>query len=51
MDEIDAARPACIAAGADYKNSYCGIFLVHEDRIQTVREYLDSGYAARTLFP
>jgi len=39
------------AAGADYDNNYCGIFLVEEDKIQTVREYLDSGYAARTLFP
>ena len=38
------------ATGADYVNNYCGIFIVHHGRIQTVREYLDSGYAARTLF-
>jgi uncharacterized protein len=39
------------ATGADYSNNYCGIFIVDRGRIQIVREYLDSGYAARTLFP
>jgi ketosteroid isomerase-like protein len=38
-------------AGADYDNSYCGIFVVREGRIAEIREYLDSGYAARVLFP
>jgi uncharacterized protein len=38
------------ASGADYENSYCGIFVIREGKIQAIREYLDSGYAARTLF-
>jgi ketosteroid isomerase-like protein len=38
------------AAGADYVNAYCGIFVVRDGRIREVREYLDSGYAARVLF-
>ncbi len=38
------------ANGADYNNSYCGIFIVRDGKIQTIREYLDSGYAAKTLF-
>lgn len=37
--------------GEDYDNRYCGIFVVREGRIQEFREYLDSGYAARVLFP
>jgi uncharacterized protein len=37
--------------GAVYANSYCGIFVVREGRIAAIREYLDSGYAARVLFP
>jgi uncharacterized protein len=37
-------------AGAGYDNAYCGIFVVRDGRIQEVREYLDSGYAARVLF-
>ena len=39
------------AAGADYRNHYCGIFVVADGRIAAVREYLDSGYAKRVLFP
>jgi uncharacterized protein len=38
------------ARGAEYDNAYCGIFTVGGGRISAVREYLDSGYAARTLF-
>jgi ketosteroid isomerase-like protein len=38
------------AGGADYDNAYCGIFTVRDGRISSVREYLDSAYAARTLF-
>jgi uncharacterized protein len=38
------------ARGTAYENAYCGFFLVRDGRIQAVREYLDSGYAARTLF-
>jgi uncharacterized protein len=38
------------AAGAPYDNRYCGIFTVRDGLIAEVREYLDSGYAARTLF-
>jgi ketosteroid isomerase-like protein len=37
-------------AGAAYDNAYCGIFVVRGGRIGEVREYLDSGYAARVLF-
>jgi ketosteroid isomerase-like protein len=36
--------------GADYDNEYCGVFVVEDGRIRTVREYLDTRYAARTLF-
>jgi uncharacterized protein len=39
------------AAGADYENEYCGIFVVRDGRIQEVREYLDTAYTARVLFP
>jgi uncharacterized protein len=39
------------ARGTDYANAYCGVFVVRGERIAVVREYLDSGYAARTLFP
>jgi uncharacterized protein len=38
------------ASGADYDNSYCGIFIIRDGKIQTIREYLDSGYAAHALF-
>ena len=38
------------AAGADYRNEYCGVFTVRDGRIASVREYLDSKYAAETLF-
>jgi uncharacterized protein len=37
--------------GRAYENAYCGMFVVRDGRIQSVREYLDSGYAARMLFP
>jgi ketosteroid isomerase-like protein len=36
--------------GADYDNVYCGIFTVRDGRISAAREYLDSAYAAQTLF-
>jgi len=39
------------AAGTEYRNSYCGIFVVADGRIAAIREYLDSGYAKRVLFP
>ena len=39
------------SAGADYDNHYCGIFTVHGNHITEVREYLDTAYAAQTLFP
>jgi ketosteroid isomerase-like protein len=42
---------ALCANGAEYDNAYCGIFSVRAGKIQAIREYLDSGYAARTLFP
>jgi len=39
------------ALGAPYSNAYCGIFEVRDEKIQAIREYLDSGYAQKTLFP
>jgi len=38
------------AGGAEYANAYCGLFTVRDGRIAEVREYLDTQYAARTLF-
>jgi ketosteroid isomerase-like protein len=38
------------AHGGDYANAYCGLFVVRDGRIAEVREYLDTAYAARTLF-
>jgi uncharacterized protein len=38
------------AAGEPYENDYCGIFVIRSDKITAVREYLDSGYAAKVLF-
>lgn len=42
---------ATTAGGLDYDNHYCGIFIVRDGQIAEVREYLDTAYAARTLFP
>jgi uncharacterized protein len=39
------------ATGAPYDNNYCGIFVVHDGKIAAVREYLDTRYAAKVLFP
>jgi ketosteroid isomerase-like protein len=39
------------SAGQPYENDYCGIFVMRDGRIAAVREYLDSRYAARVLFP
>lgn len=39
------------AAGEPYENDYCGIFVIRNGKIAAVREYLDSGYAAKVLFP
>jgi len=39
------------AAGDPYENDYCGIFVIQDGKIAAVREYLDSGYATRVLFP
>ena len=38
-------------SGRAYENAYCGMFVIRDVRIQSVREYLDSGYAARMLSP
>jgi ketosteroid isomerase-like protein len=38
------------ASGVEYHNEYCGVFVVRDDRIATVREYMDSKYAAETRF-
>lgn len=38
------------AAGEEYENDYCGIFVIRDGRIAEVREYLDSRYAAEVLF-
>jgi ketosteroid isomerase-like protein len=39
------------AADEPYENDYCGIFVIADGKITAVREYLDSRYAAKTLFP
>jgi uncharacterized protein len=39
------------AASQPYENDYCGIFVMRDGKIAAVREYLDSRYAARVLFP
>lgn len=39
------------AAGADYENDYCGIFIVNDGKISVVREYFDSRQTGRILFP
>jgi ketosteroid isomerase-like protein len=39
------------AAGEAYDNLYAGFFVVRDGKITTVREYLDSRYAAKLLFP
>lgn len=39
------------AAGEPYENDYCGIFVIRDGKITEVREYLDTRYAAKTLFP
>ncbi len=36
--------------GAPYDNEYCGVFIVCDGKICAVREYLDTHYAAETLF-
>ena len=38
-------------AGVAYDNEYCGVFVVDDGRIRAVREYMDTAYAARVLFP
>ena len=38
------------ARGGEYANAYCGLLVVRDGRIAEVREYLDTAYAARTLF-
>ena len=39
------------AAGVEYDNAYCGFFVIRAGRIQEVREYLDTRYAAAALYP
>ena len=39
------------AANEPYENDYCGIFVIRDGEITAVREYLDSRYAAKVLFP
>lgn len=39
------------AAGEPYESDYCGIFVIRDGKISTVREYVDGRYAAKTLFP
>lgn len=38
------------AAGDEYDNRYCGIFVVRDGRIAEAREYLDTEHARRVLF-
>lgn len=39
------------AAGEPYDNDYAVVFEVQDDRITAVREYFDTAYARRVLFP
>ncbi len=39
------------ATGVPYDNNYCGIFVIDDGKITAVREYLDTRYAAKVLFP
>jgi ketosteroid isomerase-like protein len=39
------------ATGSLYDNNYCGIFAIHDGKITAVREYLDTRYAVKVLFP
>ena len=38
------------ATGKRYDNEYCAVFVIRDDRISEVREYLDSLHVADTLF-
>jgi ketosteroid isomerase-like protein len=38
-------------AGEPYDNDYAVVFEVRDDRITAVREYFDTAYAGRVLFP
>jgi len=42
---------ATTAQGGKYDNRYCGFFVVRDGRIAEVREYLDTAYAQKMLFP
>ncbi len=39
------------AVGRPYENDYCGLFVIRDGKIASVREYLDTHYAAKLLFP
>jgi uncharacterized protein len=41
---------ATTRSGAAYENDYAVVFQVYDGRIQAVREYFDTAYAARVLF-
>ncbi len=41
---------ATTRSGAAYENDYAVVFHVRDGRIQAVREYFDTAYAARVLF-
>ena len=51
MDVAVDETIALSAAGAEHRNNYCGIFVVRDGHIAEIREYLDSDYAKRVLFP
>lgn len=38
------------ATGRHYDNEYCGVFIIRDELIVEVREYLDSLHAAGTLY-
>jgi hypothetical protein len=44
-------RARSAATGGEYRNSYCGVFVVADGQIAAIREYLDSDYAKKVLFP
>jgi uncharacterized protein len=43
-------RGVAAATGRCYDNDYCGVFVIRDGRIVSVREYLDTQHASETLF-
>jgi ketosteroid isomerase-like protein len=43
-------RGVAAATGRSYDNDYCGVFVIRDGLIVSVREYLDTQHADETLF-